>query len=160
MKRPKDLNYAKWLCQYYLGHRMHTKKELREKLFRKEIERGIIDEALMWCEDEGYINDEDFAMRFIKDGVELKKRGKRRLTQEMRFKGVAQEVIDKAFMEVEGEVDFDEALMVALEKKARGLDLGDRKDRDRIVRHLAGKGFNIGEIIKGIEKYREKLSEE
>jgi len=158
MKRPKDLNYAKWLCQYYLGHRMHTKKELREKLQRKEVERAIIDEALNWCEAQEYLNDAEFCVRFIKDGAELKKRGKRRIVQELRFKGVAQETIEKAFLEVEGEVDFDEALMEALEKKARRLDLDDRKDRDKLVRHLAGKGFGIGEVLRAIEGYRRELT--
>jgi len=154
MERKKDLDYAKWLAQYYLSYKMLTRHEIYEKLVRKEVPKAFIAEALDWLEEQGYIDDFDYAVRFIRDSVTLKKRGKMRIMQELRFKRVSQEVIDRAFDEAE--VDFGEALEVALEKRARGLDLGDRKDRDRLIRHLVGKGFGIGDVIRGISEYCER----
>jgi len=150
MKRPKDLAYAKWLSQYYLSFRMHSRAELLLKLQKKEVPKQIIYEALDWCEREGYIDDLDYAKRYIKDAARLKKRGKPRITDELYAKRIKKEIIERAFLETCGEVDFDEALQFAYEAKARNLDLTQKKDRDKLISHLVRKGFKIQEILKTI----------
>jgi regulatory protein len=153
MRRPKDLSYAKWLAQYYLSFRMHSRAELFLKLQKKEVPTPFIMEALKWCEEQGYINDLDFAKRYIKDAVNLKKRGKSRIIQELYVKKIKKEIIDDAFSEIENELDFDKALSHSFEIKAKTLDLNERKGRDKLIAHLARKGFGIGDILKQIEKY-------
>ena len=150
-KRPKDLSYAKWLAQYYLSFRMHSHAELLIKLQKKEVPYPFIKEALDWCKEQGYINDLDFAKRYIKDAVNLKRRGEHRIIQELYAKKVNREMVEQAFSEVRAELDFDAALSHAFEVKAKGLDLNQRKDRDKLIAHLARKGFKIGDILKLIK---------
>jgi len=150
-KRTKDLSYAKWLAQYYLSFRMHSRAELLLKLQKKEVPYSIIREALDWCEENGYIDDLDFARRYIKDAVNIKKRGKSRIIGELYAKKIRKEIMEQAFAEIEEELDFDGALAHAFEAKARNLNLNERKDRDKLIAHLARKGFGIGDILKMIK---------
>src|SRR5687768_9569765 len=45
----------------YLGRRLHSRRELRAKLMRKEFGEAIIDDVLRELERLGYLNDEQFA---------------------------------------------------------------------------------------------------
>jgi len=156
MKRPKDLSYAKWLAQYYLSFRMHSRAELFAKLQKKEVPVAYIIEALDWCDEHGYIDDLDYAKRYIKDAVALKKRGKSRIMSELYAKKIKKDIIEQAFFEVEDSLDFDDALARAFEAKAKNLNLGEKKDRDKLFAHLARRGFNIGAILKQLEVRNEE----
>ena len=151
MERPKDLAYARWLAEYYLSHRRMTRHELYDKLAKKEVPKHFIMKTITALEEQGYINDFEFAMKFIKDSVELKKRGKMRIIQELHFKGVNSETIDRAFLEAD--MDFGNALRYVLEKKAAGMDLSDKKQKDKLIRHMAGRGFSLRDIVNAIEDY-------
>jgi len=151
MERPKDLAYARWLAEYYLSHRPLTRHELYDKLDAKQVPKNFIMATINQLEKAGYINDFEVAVKFINDSVTLKKRGKMRIIQELHFKGVNSETIDRAF--AEADPHFDEALRYVLERKSAGLDLSNKKDKDKLIRHLAGRGFKLGDILAAIDEY-------
>jgi regulatory protein len=150
MKRKKDLDYAKWLGMYYLSSRMHSKYEILEKLRKKEVPEEFCTAAIEYFEQEGYINDFDYATRYIKDASRLKRHGETRIKQFLRNKRITSEVIERAF--AEADIDFGDGLEQAILAKARNLDLNDRKDRDKLIRHLVYRGFRLNEIFSKINE--------
>ncbi|MDR1101426.1 MAG: regulatory protein RecX [Clostridiales bacterium] len=146
MKRDKNnFEYAKWLGLYYLSFRMHTRAELLDKLRKKDVSPPFCEQALQYFEDEGYIDDFDYAVRFIKDGNNLNGRGPSRIRAQLQEKRIDSATISRAF--ACANVDFDSELTRVLEKKADTLDLSDKKDRDRLIRYLLQKGFKYADIF-------------
>ncbi len=58
----------------YLGRRHHSFFELKKKLSAKGYDKEVIDETLNELKDKGYIDDEDFAKRYIEEAVLRKKK--------------------------------------------------------------------------------------
>ncbi|MDR0854324.1 MAG: recombination regulator RecX [Clostridiales Family XIII bacterium] len=75
----------------YLSRRAHTEYEIRLKLRKKEYAEDEIDGAVAQLLLDGYIDDRDFAERYLRVLIE-KGRGKRRIKDEMRRKGIAEEL--------------------------------------------------------------------
>ena len=127
---------------------MHTHWELLAKLRKKEVPEGFCSEAMEFFADEGYIDDFDYAVRYIKDASRLKRQGEGRIRQYLAgpSKRIDREVVERAF--AEADVDFADGLQQAIEAKARNLDLSNRKDRDKLIKHLVYRGFKLGEIFE------------
>lgn len=154
MKRPKDISYAKWLGFYYLGKRAYSIGELREKLLNKEVENSIVDEAIFYFIDNKYLNDEEYARNYVENALKYKAYGKFKIKQKLREKKVPSEIIE----DVLGNIDStDEALEKAFQSKSRGLDLKDRKDKEKLVRRLASRGFAFDDINRRISDEQNML---
>jgi regulatory protein len=70
----------------YLGRRLYSKGELREKLFKKGFGEDSIDYALEKAENFGYLNDEEFAEKFANDKQKLSKWGRKKIEFELHKK--------------------------------------------------------------------------
>ncbi len=132
----------------FLNKRRHTKKELTEKLVKKEYDISVSREVADYLEEAGYIDDLDYARRFIHDAVKIKKYGTVRIKKDLYNKGVNGDVIDKAFEE--SEVDTDTVLSDLIEVKASNMDLKDEKQLNRLYGFLLRRGFNYGEIKEAL----------
>lgn len=147
MKRPKDISYAKWLAQYYLSFRMHTKREIVDKLRKKEVEESIIEECLEFLEEYKFIDDFDYACRYIKDASNIKRYGRFKITGKLLIKGIDSDIIDSAFDEIE--IDNKPILLKLIERKKD-------KEPDKIINYLRGRGFSYNEIKEAMDEFTEQ----
>ena len=148
-----ELSRAKYAACYYLSRRSLTDRQLREKLEKKEYLPEVINETLEYMTEAGYINDADYAARYVQDALNLKRHGKRRIRQDLRQKGIDIEVIDEVLGETES--DSSPALRALIEQKSAGLDLGDRKHRARVFNFLVRRGYDFDEINTAIREFTE-----
>jgi regulatory protein len=90
---------------HLLSYRPRSEHELRTRLRKKEHAPGIVEWCIHAFRTEGLLNDLAFSMAFTRTRILLKPRGRRRLVQELRKKGVrgevAQEAVDRAFTETD-----------------------------------------------------------
>ncbi|WP_461247426.1 regulatory protein RecX [Treponema sp. R6D11] len=154
MRRPKDLEYAKWLSQYYLSYRMHTRREIMEKLHKKEIEWRIIYECLDFLEENKFIDDYDYTTRYIKDSVNLKKHGKNKIYQKLFQKGIKREVFENAYSELEDDIDNKQNILCLIEKKNPSLET--YKDKQKLTNYLSGRGYAYGDIKEAIDEFTQQ----
>lgn len=87
-----------------LTRRPHARRELRDKLYRKDFPSRTIQEVLDHLEGIGLIDDQAFAEAFVRDRVRLRPRGRRALRAELAKRGVRAEAdaaIDAVFEEAE-----------------------------------------------------------
>ena len=86
-----------------LSHRARTRAELRSKLVGRGFRPARVDPCLDRLEERGLLDDAAVASAFVRDRVRHRPRGARRLTQELRAKGVgdavAQDVVEKVLEE-------------------------------------------------------------
>lgn len=134
-----------------ISRRMHTCKELSDKLKKKKFSQGVIDGIIDEFLDNGLLNDRNFAEVYIMDAAEVNFKGEYRIRQELMQKGVARSIIDAAFDE--SEADFDKSLSVYLSARLRGAEIGDFAAHEKLKQHLARRGYSLGEIKRGIMRY-------
>jgi len=116
-----------------VARRPYSRLELKRRLLRKGFSREVIDASLAALESQRLVDDGAFARSFVRDRLRLRPRGRRRLSQELREKGVDAATIDGAVEQVFGEQEVRE------EQLAREAALGWLKRQRPEARHaLAG----------------------
>lgn len=136
-----------------LEYRAHTEKELADKLRRLDASEEHIDETLSLCRRYGFLNDEAYAKRKAKDLFNLKKYGIRRIRQELKMKGIADEYIDSAVAELDTE-DEQQTLIRLTEKKLNG-DFSE-KSRNRCIRYLMYRGYDLYSVKDAIRQLEDE----
>lgn len=121
-----------------------TRHELAAKLRTKGVPEELSARLLDRFEEVGLINDEAFARLWIDSRQPGKGLGRRALAQELRRKGVDDEVARAALEEIDPD-DEEAAARSLVRKKTRGLQGVDRaKATRRLVGMLARKGHAPG----------------
>lgn len=144
-----------------LAYRSRTEAELRRRLLRKGYPTEIVEECLSGLVASGLVDDGEFAVAFVRDRVRSRPRGTRRLVQELRVRGVADEAAREAVDRVleAGEVSELDLARKAAEGwarrtlRARSVQRAPLRDEDplamrrRLHAFLARRGFG-GEAIR------------
>lgn len=129
-----------------------SKKALKDLLVHKGYDSTMCDEVICELSDIGYIDDVSFAKSYAEDAFEYKKHGKKRIEADLRKKGVSSSDIAEAL----SLVDFDasENITHLLEAKFKNADVSDIKVKNKMIRYLAYRGYNMGDIINAIDRMR------
>ena len=147
-KEDWSLTNCKERAIYIITNYSKTEKQLRDKLKQgKKYTDETIDETIKFLKKHNFINDEDFAKRFIelhKNSYSIKV-----LRQKLVQKGVKKEILDSVF---DDEIDVDEEVLIKklLLKKCpdyfeREKDM-DPKERQKLLAYLFRKGFTYDKI--------------
>ena len=137
-----------------INKKRNTKKELFDKLLKKEYDNEVASEVVDYLEEAGYIDDYDYARRFISDSVKIKGYGKIRIKRDLILKGVKTHIID----DVLSNEDFDtsDVLDGLIEKKSANLDLSDDKQLQKLFGFLLRRGYGYSEIKTALSNYKNK----
>ena len=133
---------AKQVLLRRLSHAPRTRKELAKDLKDKDISDEVANVALDRFEEVGLINDQDLASNYVSSQHERKGLGKNALRQQLRAKGVSDDVALEAISQISDDQEFQAAFALAC-KKIRSLQKDDAKIQLRkIVGVLARKGYS------------------
>lgn len=136
----------------YVMMRPHSGREVKDYLYRKTrptitkigekregyspaLTERVYDRLL----EKGYINDEKFARWWAENRNMTKGSSMRKLTAELRAKGVASDTVEQVVSEV-GRSDTDELAKVIAKKRAR------YPDDQKFMQYLARQGFGYDDI--------------
>lgn len=128
---------------YLLSRRDHGEYELAQKLLSKGFEAQEVQQALSFCQEQGYLNDLRFAQSQVRQHI-AKGHGERRIRQELQQKRVAADIVSQA-MDDEG-TDWFELARQTAEKKFTTLSTRDNKEYAKRVRFLQYRGFSFEQI--------------
>lgn len=120
-----------------------SEKNLRDKLKEGGYPEEIIDIAIDYINDYGYLDDARMAashIRFYQDS-----RSKLRLKQDLIGKGISSEVIDRV-LEEEYTCDESELIEKLIMKKHYDKENATYEERAKMYRFLAGRGFSSDSI--------------
>lgn len=146
----------------YCLMRPHSAKEVRDYLYRKtrdtrtktgEIRAGVSKELTERVFDrlteKGYIDDEKFTRYWVDNRSLTKGASRRKLTAELRAKGVEQSLIEQALTSSERS-DEAELQKVIMKKRAR------YPDERKFIAYLAGQGFSYDAIKQALSEQPEE----
>ncbi len=142
---------AKLRCMKLLTARNYTRAQLIDRLRQGEYPPETVEEAVAYVESFGYVDDEAYARSYVEDHIAS--RSRRRITEDLRRKGVSAGHIEAALLAVEerdGMQDEESMIRRLLEKKHFDPQNADRKERQRIQAFLYRKGFSPEKIRKAL----------
>ncbi|GAG26455.1 unnamed protein product, partial [marine sediment metagenome] len=133
-----------------LSRRIYSRYEISRKLNNKGYPENIIATLILWLENNNYINDELFAKMWAQFRLQNKPIGRYKLNQELRLKGIKQDVIQKVIDETYNEIDeLTLARNIIKEKIVSSKIKNIRIDPKKIYNFLLRRGFSI-EVSKNI----------
>lgn len=132
------------LLSYKFLQRNKTKHQLVDYLYKNKIRRDIIDLVLPILEEKKYLNDEDYARRYLSDALNIKKYGKIKTRYMLMSKGIDKKIIEKVMENYDYELEYINAL--ELIEKRISKDETDSKIINSAKNYLQGRGFEF-EII-------------
>ncbi|MFN8348049.1 MAG: regulatory protein RecX [Spirosomataceae bacterium] len=141
----------------FCAYQERTLKEVRQKLREWEIEEEEAQPVIEELKQQNYLNEERFARAFAGGKFRVKKWGKLKIKQEMKLRGLSNELIQKALTEIDGDA-YEEVLRDLLTKKARGLRGEPLTVKQKLVRFALSRGFEsdiVWELLKTIGREEE-----
>lgn len=157
-----------------LSHRARTRAELRKRLVGKDFRPARVDACLDRLEARGLLDDEAVASAFVRDRIRFRPRGKARLSEELRAKGVEEGVARAVVDQVLSQEDLSEdalaqrvlegwlkrqgpAVHAALAQSGRSPER--EKARNRLYGYLARRGFRGPALSRAMERLPALLNE-
>jgi regulatory protein len=123
----------------------NTAKKLSDKLRQKGFSRDAAAEAVRFCVEKRYIDEEDQLKRMMELLCERKKYGLRRIRQEVWQKGFSEEVLKAHFEENAAELDFDAAVYDRVKRLGKDA-FSTPEQKKKHVSSLLRYGFSMDEI--------------
>lgn len=140
----------------YCLMRLHSAKEVRDYLYRKTrdtrtktggikpgVSLAITQRVFDRLVEKGYIDDEKFARYWIENRSMTKGSSRRKLTAELRTKGIDGALIDRLLAE-SSRSDSDELQKIIVKKRAR------YPDDQKFIQYLARQGFGYDDIKESL----------
>lgn len=143
-----DLEFARKIALDLLSVRQRSEAELREALAKRQVPEPIVDELCARFTEVGLLDDAKFAATLASSRSRFSQRGRVRIRQELRQKGVDDEVAAEAIAEISPDDELEAARAVA-EKKMRSLrGLEYRVAQRRLAGVLARRGFSPDLVMR------------
>lgn len=143
------LKRAKLRVMHLLEDMDRTEEQLRLKLKRDLYTEDMIEAALEYVKSFGYINDADYARRFIE--AKQKTKSKTEIYATLCRKGIDKHTIDATIEMCYKEVDEKEAIQKLIEKKHIQVDNMSEMEKKKICKYFIRKGFRYDDICKVIQ---------
>lgn len=124
-----------------ISHRPRSQWEIRDYLKRKDVSAQGAEAVVDRLAERGYLNDRDFAERWVATRRLLKSTSKRRLSQELRQKRIADDIISDVL--AEDETDERQVLRELIERKRKQTKY---QDNLKLMQYLARQGFSYDDI--------------
>jgi regulatory protein len=137
-----------------LSRRDHSRKELKDKAFKKGYSGNFIDLLLDEFEQKEYINDHKFALKYTADKFEFNNWGPYKIRTQLFKKGISKPVAEECIQAVFGDAAIKESMMDLVQKKKKRYQREPiEKRRKKIFDFLMRKGYNSEDILKQMDEY-------
>jgi regulatory protein len=137
---------------FYLSIRMRSEQEIRQHLKEKDTESHVIQEVIHKLSGQGYLNDLEFALAYVRTQINTTKKGPIVIKNELQEKGVKGEILEEALAQYSLELQLQHAieLLEKANKKPNKQSLLQYKMK--VEQQLTVKGYQRSIIQKALEE--------
>ena len=143
------LKRAKLRVMHLLQDMDRSEEQLRLKLKQSLYTEDIIEAALQYVKSFGYIDDSNYARRFVESRKKTK--SKKEIYAALCQKGIDKYTIQEALELCYKDVDEKDAIQKLIEKKHVEIDNMSDKEKKKICEYLMRKGFRYDDICRVIQ---------
>ena len=122
-----------------------SKEQIRKHLSEKGYSKECVESAVELLEEQDYIDDTSFAVKYIKKTIGSRIVSKRMLICELKMKGISEDTTEYCMQQLDID-DYMLAEKAVAKKRAAGIN-----DITKLRRFLSGKGFSqdaVGSVLK------------
>lgn len=148
-----DPTYARVL--HWLSVRALTRAQIQTRLVRQGVDPARADAIIVRLEEQGWVNDVQYAQTFMESKIRQGRMGPHRIRQALAERGIATAIIQEAWDELGVGVNWEEIA----ETLAKRYDKCDPRAKGRLARHLARQGFSPTMIRRVLERWSEDAKE-
>ena len=129
----------------FLSYRPRSAAEIERNLRKHDVDEAVTEAVLARLREKRFVDDAQFATDWVANRSELKPRGAYALRAELRQKGIAEPLIDRAL----NGLDEEQLARAAAEKKTRKLSRFDWPEfRKKLSGYLARRGFGYDTVAE------------
>ena len=143
---------AKQTVHNYVAYKPRTKYQIEQKLKDKEFDNEVIELALDFACEFGYVDDEKYAQMFVQDYLRIKSYGLQRAYFELIKRGIEKSLAENVIRQFEDKNEEWERAQKLADKKIQSIRSKPAEKRKRaLVDFLQRRGFNwdiIHRILK------------
>ncbi|WP_172373433.1 recombination regulator RecX [Sporosarcina jiandibaonis] len=132
---------------HYLGFRMRSEFEVKQKLMEIGYGEAVVLEAIVKLRNLGFLNDETFSEALLETQKRSSSRGPRAIQQELQKKGIAKELQEQVLDSYTEEEQVEIARKLAEKEAAKSRSQSPSQTKQRIHNVLLRKGYSY-EISK------------
>jgi regulatory protein len=136
----------------FLASRSRTEQEVRRRLLRGGYPEDVTEGVVSRLVELGYLNDADYAQRFVEDRLRSRPLGRRGLAGELRRHGVDAQTVDEATSAIAPGDERAAALELARHRLSRASEPDPRKRRQRLAALLQRRGFDWDTISSVLDE--------
>lgn len=133
-----------------LSRREYSRHELFQKLEPRSKDESQVYLLLDKLVEAGYQSDQRFAESFLRSRIN-RGLGHMRIARELKDKGIDVDLVEQV---MSAETDWFQLAYESGLKKSQSLDLTDYKDRQKLFRYLAYRGFSMDQMQFALEQYQ------
>jgi regulatory protein len=142
------LKRAKRRTLYLLKDMDRTEHQIRMKLKEGLYPEFIIEKAIEYAKGYHYIDDENYARRFVEYRSQTK--SKLEIIAQLKNKGISKEAVDQFYCE--NEIDDTQAIIKLMNKKRYNPHEDNKEKQKKMYMYLCRKGFGYDDIESAIEQ--------
>ena len=149
-REPDPAVRARDVAMRLLGRREYSRAELQHRLNAREFAYDLVENLLKELEERHLLSDERFAESLVSNRVETGY-GPRRIVLELKDRGVADDLAQKAM--VAAEVDWDQHMVDQVVKKFGIQHAESFSEWTRRAKYLERRGFHTEAITRVIGRF-------
>lgn len=147
-----DIRKSYNLALHYLGRRMRSEIEVRNYLKEKEIDQPIIQEVILKLYDYQFLDDEQYALAFVRTQINTTDKGPVLIKQELKEKGIRTALIDKAIAQYPFAAQLETAQKLCVKYSSRNKRDSERVLKQKLEQMLIRKGFDYTVISEAVSE--------
>lgn len=137
----------------YIGKRMRSCFEVRIYLEKLEIEQHIIDDIIQKLNNQGYLNDKDYCMCYVKDRINLSNDGPHKIINHLRQNKISADIINSSIAFFDKELQHEKInKLISKQIKSSG-SKSSYTIKQKIVNNLINLGYDKSDIISLLSEY-------
>ncbi|REE80842.1 regulatory protein [Lutibacter oceani] len=145
------VNEATKILENYCAYQERCHKEVEQKLYDLNMISIAKEQIILHLLQHNFLNEERFAKAFVRGKFSIKKWGKVKIINELKFKGISAYNINSGLQEINQE-DYLKTIQVAAEKKLNLIKEPTKfKKSTKLATFLISKGFESELVYKIIK---------
>lgn len=132
---------ATYKLMQFCAYRDRSQQEVEEKLKEMRMIPEVCEQIIIRLMQEDFLNEERFARSFVRGKFRIKKWGRIKIKQELKFRKISQPIVKLALTEID-EQEYLETLELLAQKKLELInDPNIFKRRKKLCNYLLQKGY-------------------
>lgn len=151
-KKTYTVDEALVKLQRYCAYQDRCHKEVMQKLKEMQMVSQATEQIILALIEEDYLNEERFAMAFVRGKFKIKKWGRRRLMSELKQRNISKYLIQKALNQV-SDVEYQATFEALAHKKANSLKgISALKKKKKLADYLLYRGWESHLVYEKINQ--------